>query len=169
MRYKVGDEVVIRDDVSSRNIWCEGQFVCDQAFFGGKLIKVENIVNNEYCYKLVVKNAWFCFNDEMIDHEKTAELNKVMTATPTFLENSVENNVEKCKSESVNHPEHYGCDTLYEAIKVIEAWELGFCLGNAVKYISRAGKKDKTKEIEDLKKAVWYINRHIGKLENESV
>jgi hypothetical protein len=44
-------------------------------------------------------------------------------------------------SESVNHPQHYGGDTTYEAIKVIEAWELGFCLGNTVKYISRAGKK----------------------------
>ncbi len=61
----------------------------------------------------------------------------------------------------VNHPGHYGGDTTYEAIKVIEAWELGFHLGNAVKYISRAGEKDPTKEIEDLEKAVWYINREI--------
>ena len=97
--------------------------------------------------------------------EKTIESEEIMSATPTFLKNAVENDVEKCKSESVNHPAHYGGDTLYEAIKVIEAWELGFCLGNAVKYISRAGKKDKTKEIEDLKKAVWYINRHIEKLD----
>ena len=44
-------------------------------------------------------------------------------------------------SESVNHPPHYGGDTTYEAIKVIEAWGLDFHLGNVVKYISRAGKK----------------------------
>ena len=44
-------------------------------------------------------------------------------------------------TEAVDHPKHYGGDTLYEAIKVIEAWRLGFCLGNTVKYISRAGKK----------------------------
>ena len=44
-------------------------------------------------------------------------------------------------AETVDHPKHYGGDTLYEAIKVIEAWRLGFCLGNTVKYISRAGKK----------------------------
>ena len=43
--------------------------------------------------------------------------------------------------EKVNHPQHYGGDTTYETIKVIEAWALDFCLGNAVKYISRAGKK----------------------------
>jgi hypothetical protein len=62
-------------------------------------------------------------------------------------------------SESVNHPQHYGGDTTYEAIKVIEAWELGFCLGNTVKYISRAGKKGDA--VEDLKKARWYLDREI--------
>ena len=45
--------------------------------------------------------------------------------------------------EQVNHPDHYGgSDNIYEAIKVIDAWDLGFSLGNTVKYISRAGKKD---------------------------
>lgn len=69
------------------------------------------------------------------------------------------------KNKAVNHPKHYGGDTVYEAIKVIEAWELGFCLGNTVKYISRAGKKDKSKKIEDLKKAAWYLEREIKKEE----
>jgi hypothetical protein len=68
------------------------------------------------------------------------------------------------KPESVNHPAHYGGDTPYEAIKVIEAWGLGFHLGNAVKYISRAGKKGS--EIEDLKKARWYLDRWIERLED---
>lgn len=70
--------------------------------------------------------------------------------------------------EVVDHPAHYGgADNPYEAIKVIEAWALGFCLGNAVKYICRAGAKtdEDTDEIADLKKAVWYINREIAKLE----
>lgn len=63
-------------------------------------------------------------------------------------------------SESVNHPAHYGgAENPYEAIKVIEAWSLGFCLGNAVKYISRAGKKDD--RLQDLKKARWYLDREI--------
>lgn len=63
--------------------------------------------------------------------------------------------------EAVDHPAHYGGrDNLYEAIKVIEAWSLGFCLGNTVKYISRAGKK-KGAPLEDLKKAAWYLNREI--------
>ena len=60
--------------------------------------------------------------------------------------------------EQVNHPSHYGgADNVYEAIKVIDAWDLGFSLGNAVKYISRAGKKHTEKEIEDLQKSIWYI------------
>lgn len=64
--------------------------------------------------------------------------------------------------EQVHHPEHYGGkDNPYEAIKVIEAWNLGFCLGNTVKYISRAGKKNTNEEFQDLKKAAWYLNREI--------
>lgn len=67
--------------------------------------------------------------------------------------------------EAVNHPSHYGgVDNPYEAIKVIEAWQLDFCLGNAVKYISRAGKKDPAKTVEDLKKAAWYLNRAIERM-----
>ena len=71
------------------------------------------------------------------------------------------------ENESINHPDHYGGDNTYEAIKVIEAWDLDKCfyLGNVVKYISRAGKKDKSKEIEDLKKALWYLDRKIKTLE----
>lgn len=66
----------------------------------------------------------------------------------------------------VNHPLHYGGeDNPYEAIKVIDAWGLGFCLGNTVKYISRAGMKDPQKELEDLKKALWYLDHHIQNLE----
>jgi hypothetical protein len=67
-------------------------------------------------------------------------------------------------AEAVNHPAHYGgADNPYEAIKVIEAWSLGFCLGNTVKYISRAGKK--VDALEDLKKARWYLDREIQSME----
>ena len=63
--------------------------------------------------------------------------------------------------EAVNHPDHYGGEeNTYEAIKVIEAWDLGFHLGNVVKYISRAGKKTKNTS-EDLKKAKWYLERYL--------
>ena len=66
----------------------------------------------------------------------------------------------------VNNPLHYGgADNPYEAIKVIEAWDLDFHLGNTVKYISRAGKKEIDKELQDLKKALWYLQRRIDNLE----
>jgi hypothetical protein len=66
----------------------------------------------------------------------------------------------------VNHPEHYGgSENVYEAIKVIENWNLDFHLGNTVKYISRAGKKGTDKELQDLKKALWYLERKINNLE----
>jgi len=70
------------------------------------------------------------------------------------------------EESSVSHPKHYGGNTTYEAIKVIEAWDLDFSLGNAIKYISRAGKKDPSKEVEDLEKAVWYIKRKIERLKS---
>ena len=69
-------------------------------------------------------------------------------------------------TEMVNNPLHYGgADNPYEAIKVIEAWDLDFHLGNTVKYVSRAGKKNPEKELEDLKKAAWYLQRRIDNLQ----
>jgi hypothetical protein len=69
-------------------------------------------------------------------------------------------------SDPVNHPAHYGGeDNPYEAIKVIEAWKLNFNLGNAVKYICRAGKKGA--QLEDLEKARWYLDREIQNLKND--
>lgn len=64
--------------------------------------------------------------------------------------------------DKINHPAHYNASAI-EPIAVIEAWELDFCLGNTVKYIARA--KHKGSELEDLKKAAWYINRRIEQLE----
>ena len=66
------------------------------------------------------------------------------------------------KKEAVNHPDHYGGkDNPYEVIKVIRAWELSFSLGNVVKYVARAGKKDPTRRLEDLHKAMWYLQEEI--------
>jgi hypothetical protein len=73
--------------------------------------------------------------------------------------------VEFTETEKVYHPPHYGGkDNPYEAIKVIEAWDLDFNLGNVVKYVSRAGKKDKDAELQDLEKAKWYLERSIDKI-----
>jgi len=106
----------------------------------------------------VVKNFdWKGFNTYHIDGVFWAQ-----------KQSSNKNNMSN-KKENVNHPQHYGGENNpYEAIKVIDAWDLNFALGNTVKYISRAGKKDPKKELEDLKKAMWYLQHHISKLEGNN-
>jgi hypothetical protein len=70
-------------------------------------------------------------------------------------------------NDAVEHPAHYTSGKI-EVIDYIEDQKLPYHLGNAIKYISRAGKKDPDKTIEDLQKAVWYINRYIGLLQQDT-
>lgn len=67
---------------------------------------------------------------------------------------------------AVEHPDYYLSNTGHEVIDVINAWELNFSLGNAIKYIARAGKKDASKVIEDLEKARFYIELQINSIKN---
>jgi len=70
------------------------------------------------------------------------------------------------KNDAVNHPKHYTSHPSgVECIQITE--HLNFCLGNAVKYIWRAGEKDQEKEIEDLEKGAWYLSREIQKRKKE--
>ena len=92
--------------------------------------------------------------------------NEVYDDVPTRAQEEleyIENN--KTKHEAINHPDYYKGNGI-EAIDVIEAWNLDFCLGNTVKYIARCGKKS-NKVIEDLKKAAWYLNREIERMKHE--
>ena len=66
-------------------------------------------------------------------------------------------------NDAVNHPSHYTSHPSgVECIQVTE--HLNFCIGNAIKYLWRAGLKDGNSDIQDLKKAVWYIEREIARL-----
>jgi len=67
--------------------------------------------------------------------------------------------------DPIHHPAHYTFSGI-EVIDAIEAWELGFHLGNVVKYVARAGRKGS--KLDDLKKARWYLDREIGRLEEEA-
>jgi hypothetical protein len=69
-------------------------------------------------------------------------------------------------ASNVSHPPHYNSGKI-EVIEAIEDWQLGFHLGNVVKYVARAGKKDPAKEVEDLEKSRWYLNRKIELLQAE--
>jgi len=63
-------------------------------------------------------------------------------------------------SDRVNHPAHYNAGGV-EVIDAIEAWGLGFNLGNVIKYVARAEHKGAT--VEDLRKAAWYLDREINR------
>ena len=67
-------------------------------------------------------------------------------------------------NDPVNHPDHYNVGAI-EVIDAIEAWKLGFHLGNAVKYIARANHKPNAPAVQDLKKAIWYLGRYMDLLE----
>ena len=69
------------------------------------------------------------------------------------------------KNDPINHPSHYTSGKI-EVIDFLEDQNFPFHLANAVKYISRAGKKDPSKTVEDLRKAIWYLNRYINVIEH---
>lgn len=78
----------------------------------------------------------------------------------------MDNTIVEAMREMVNHPSHYQSKSGIEVINVIEAFDLGFNLGNVVKYILRCGKKDS--DIQELKKAKWYLEREILNRERSS-
>lgn len=71
-------------------------------------------------------------------------------------------------NNKINHPSYYNSGSI-ETIEIIknQGWTEGFCLGNAIKYITRAGKKNAFTKIEDLEKAKWYLSYYIDFLKNE--
>jgi hypothetical protein len=73
-------------------------------------------------------------------------------------------NVHQATKEMVNHPAHYGGDNPMEVIKIIDHYKLPFSLGNTIKYVLRSDSKGN--KLEDLKKAAWYLQHEINKLEN---
>ena len=102
---------------------------------------------------------WRNWTEEELDNYRKAciEYDK---AYKRYLEEQQENN----EKDMVNSPSHYNKGG-YEAIDIIEALDLNFNLGNAFKYIFRAGDKDDI--IQDLKKSLWYLQREINRLEND--
>ena len=138
LEYNVGDKVRVRDDLS-----CEMFNVIDEMTdLKGKIVTIESIKENGY-YNLKEDDDKYAWNDYMF--------------VPIKKENEEEEDV-------VNHPSHY-CDSKIEVMDYIEDKGLNFARGNVIKYVSRAGKKYKDKEIEDLRKAAWYLNREIQRLE----
>ena len=86
------------------------------------------------------------------------EDNQCINDAPTYAQEHLAD-VERREEKAVNHPDYYKRGGV-EAIDAIEAWGLGFNLGNVVKYIARAGRKT-ADSLQDLRKAAWYLDREI--------
>lgn len=85
------------------------------------------------------------------------------TSSKKITKTALEPESAKPSGGAVDHPSHYNSGSI-EVIDAIEDWELGFSLGNAIKYIARAGKKSQDTYIQDLEKAVWYLNRELQRV-----
>ena len=134
--------------------------------------RFDNLSNAELA-KILVKGEWcdgcegcalkICSTEECVELVRMWLERKCKDNSPADKHVDLQSVSEKV-CDNVNHPAHYTFGNI-EVIDFIEDKELGFHLGNAVKYISRAGRKDANKTIEDLRKATWYINRQIQILE----
>ena len=100
--------------------------------------------------------------EDMWKHKAGIKDNHGSNDAPTYAQ---EQFADIERREAVNHLAYYKTGGI-DAIDVTEAWNLDFCLGNTVKYISRCGKKS-DKVVEDLKKAAWYLSREIERRERE--
>ena len=109
-------------------------------------------------------NCGACLNSRINLSDLTITCDKEKECEGKFYEPIIIETKLKKEKEMVNHPSHYNQGKI-EAIDVIEDWQLNFSLGSAVKYIARAGYKDDI--IQDLKKARWYLDREIQRLEDE--
>ena len=123
----------------------------------GTVTGIDSYPGNDYEYTV----AW---DNGVTNHAWAARALTPVLETRSTSSSGAEKGV-KPETDAVNHPAHYGGDTTYEVIKVITAWGLGFDLGNVTKYVARAGKKDPTKELEDLRKARFYLDHRIKQLE----
>lgn len=113
------------------------------------------------CGKVLSNDDFYC------DKEGITYCSKCYKLLPNWTKRRF-NNVSENKKEMINHPEHYGGDTAYECIKVLKAWNtkeefIAFCKNNAIKYLCRLGKKDD--ELQELKKALWYLQEAVKYLE----
>jgi len=73
----------------------------------------------------------------------------------------------KQECNNISHPSHYCEGRKYEPVKVIQDWELSFCLGNVLKYVARAGRKDGNTKMQDLLKAKQYLEFEIEGIDDE--
>ena len=136
----------------------------------------ELIKEAENLYKQIDKAQLHLVNSRLNNDEKgnksaISEMETAMCNAMQLLKCFIERNDKEQKSDSVNHPAHYTWLKELCGIEVIDITRhMNFCCGNALKYILRAGHKkdasltDTEKQIEDLKKAIWYLKDEIKRI-----
>lgn len=171
MRVRVGDKVLVKNDlevggnstgfavgakVRVREDYHGKALIDTMEKFKGKVVTISDITSSGE-YHIEEDGRVFFWTAEMF--EPVAENDPVLKVKETIP------NPDSRRDDPVNHPSHY-TDGRIEVIDFIQDKKLNFCRGNIVKYVARAGKKgDKTKEIEDLKKARQYCDFEIKALE----
>ena len=115
--------------------------------------------------KLLEENGWSCVDCQW----KNGGLKVSTCVIEAMSDNTFTYFIDNCTAETdtINHPSYY-TDGKIEVSDFIADKNLNFFRGNVVKYVARAGKKDPSKEIEDLKKAQWYIGREIERVEGKA-
>jgi hypothetical protein len=148
-KFKIGDKVKYSNRVSCSN--------ADHYLkFNGIYTVIDSSdTGNEYDFLVVDKypeQVFYRSNFSLVEESDSLQ--------------NVQKEINKIYSDisMVDHPQHYKGNK-FEVIDIIHDYNLGFNLGNAIKYILRAGKKDDIKQ--DLKKAIWYIEDHIKQLEKQ--
>lgn len=172
MKYKVGDKVRVRKDLVIDSNYGREDFVEEMKSFIGKVVTISKVIDEEYM--ILEDDGDYAWTEEMFEgvaneapsitkriNEKHNILNG-LTKTDDALTEKFES-----QNDSVNHPSHY-TDGKIEVIDFIEDKKLGYHLGNACKYITRCRlKNDGRDKVQDLRKAIWYIERQIYLWEGE--
>lgn len=179
--YAMKDELAqLRDSIEEKNKTIE------RLTIAGKLLKMTNKYSygfSEKYERINLKGKFYILNprthyyNELSSDGKTIDYNnsymynwvtQEMELDPSARIASADDyNLKVTNNEAVNHPSHYAEGRKYEPYKVIKDWNLNFNLGNAVKYISRAGRKDTSKTREDICKAVQYLGFELEALDEE--
>ena len=166
MKYKVGDKVRVRKDLVVNSYYGGADFVEEMKSFIGKVVTISKVIGNDY--KILEDNGDYVWTKEIFEGlaNEAPSITKRINEKHNILNgltNTDDALTEKLESQNdlVNHPSHY-TDGKIEVIDFIEDKKLGYHLGNACKYISRCQlKNDGRDKVQDLRKAIWYIERQI--------
>ena len=153
MKYKAGDKVRVRKDLEQSKSYGGVMVIDEMEELRGKFVTIEECFDWCNVYRIKDDGGDYNWTDEMFEGIAEEPLREVPTKDTTI-------------NDAVSHPSHY-TDGKIEVIEFIQDKKLDFARGNVIKYIARAGKKDKSKELEDLKKARQYCDFAIRELEQK--